>query len=193
MARRNPPAKELVCNLVYWGPPQAGKSQHLAWLAANAPPGCAGRLLRLAAETERALLFEFLPLALGPIGGFATRFHLYSVPEQAGGAPLRRALAREADAIVFVADARSARLDANLAALEELQQVRDPRTPWVLAANHADAADATSLQALCAALGVAGVQARASCATDGTAVWQVLHDAARAALVAAASTLAQTG
>lgn len=153
MPRYNYAAQELVCKLVYWGPAGGGKSQHLAWLAANAPPASRGRLVQLAAETEHALLFEFLPLALGALGPLATRWHVYTVPGQPGHGAVRQAVLRGADGVAFVADARPARRADNVAALQELRTTAKFLPPALLVVNHTDAVDAQTPGEVAAGLG----------------------------------------
>lgn len=182
MPRLNASAHELVCKLVYWGPAQAGTSTHLGWLANNAPAGAAGRLVHLAAETEHALLFEFLPLALGPAGALATRFHVYSVPGQVGGGTARQAVLRGADGVVFVADARPAQLTQNVASLAELRAAVRVLPPSVLVVNHGDAVDALAADELRATLGWTHGPVVSSCAARGEGVAEALRTAAREVL-----------
>ena len=182
MPRLNACAHELVCKLVYWGPAEAGTSTHLSWLANNAPAGAAGRLVQLAAETEHAQLFEFLPLALGAAGDLATRFHVYSVPGQEGGGAVREAVLRGADGVVFVADARAGQLPQNVASLQELRAAAPVLPPAVLVVNHSDAADALTADETRATLAWTHGPVISSCAARGEGVAEALRTAAREVL-----------
>ena len=75
-------AREINCKLVYYGPGLCGKTTNLQYIYERTNPEAKGKMISLATETERTLFFDFLPLSLGEIRGFKTRFHLYTVPGQ---------------------------------------------------------------------------------------------------------------
>ena len=75
-------AREINCKLVYYGPGLCGKTTNLQYIYERTNPDAKGKMISLATETERTLFFDFLPLSLGEIRGFKTRFHLYTVPGQ---------------------------------------------------------------------------------------------------------------
>ena len=84
-------------------------------------PNAKGKMISLATETERTLFFDFLPLALGEIRGFKTRFHLYTVPGQVFYDASRKLILKGVDGVVFVADSQEERLDANIESMENLK------------------------------------------------------------------------
>ena len=70
-------AREINCKIVYYGPGLCGKTTNLQNIYERTNPDAKGKMISLATETERTLFFDFLPLSLGEIRGFKTRFHLY--------------------------------------------------------------------------------------------------------------------
>ncbi len=122
MALINVAAREIHCKIVYYGPGMCGKTTNLQWIHGQVPQATKGELLSIATETERTLFFDFLPLDLGKVRGFQTRFHLYTVPGQVLYERTRIAVLNGADGVVFVADAQRERLQDNLTSLKELAQ-----------------------------------------------------------------------
>ena len=80
-----------------------------------------GRMVSLATQTDRTLFFDFLPIDLGHISGFSTRFQLYTVPGQVYYNATRRLVLQGADGVVFVADSQARQLDENIESLQNLQ------------------------------------------------------------------------
>ena len=120
MALINVAAREIHCKVVYYGPGMGGKTTNLQYIHSQTPPTTKGNLLSIATETERTLFFDFLPLDLGKVRGFQTRFHLYTVPGQVLYDRTRVAVLSGADGVVFVADSQQDRLEENVASLQEL-------------------------------------------------------------------------
>ena len=114
-------SREINCKVVYYGPRLCGKTTNLEYIYENTNPEAKGRMISLETETERTLFFDFLPLSLGEIRGFKTRFHLYTVPGQVFYDASRRLILKGVDGIVFVADSQVERMDANLESLENLR------------------------------------------------------------------------
>src|SRR5688500_15972061 len=114
-------AREINCKLVYYGPGLCGKTTNLQYIYERTNPEAKGKMISLATETERTLFFDFLPLALGEIRGFKTRFHLYTVPGQVFYDASRKLILKGVDGVVFVADSQIARMEANLESLENLR------------------------------------------------------------------------
>src|SRR5207237_9720706 len=81
-----------------------------------------GKLTSLATETDRSLFFDFLPLDLGQVRGFKTRFHLYTVPGQVFYDASRKLILKGGDGVVFVADSQEARMEANVESLQNLDK-----------------------------------------------------------------------
>ena len=115
-------AREINCKLVYYGPGLCGKTTNLQHIYKKVDPGAKGKLISLATETERTLFFDFLPLELGTIRGFKTRFHLYTVPGQIFYEASRKLILKGADGVVFVADSQLERMEANIQSLADMRQ-----------------------------------------------------------------------
>jgi mutual gliding-motility protein MglA len=137
-------AREITCKLVYYGPGRSGKTTNLQYIHGRVPDTRRGRMVSLATHGDRTLFFDFLPLDLGTISGFSTRFQLYTVPGQVYYAATRRLVLQGADGVVFVADSQARRYDENVESLRDLQdnlleQGVDARTfPLVFQYNKQD-------------------------------------------------------
>ena len=151
MALINHRAREIHFKIVYYGPGLGGKTTNLQRLHDRLPPERRGRLVSIATDHERTLFFDFLPVDLGQVNGFLTRFHLYTVPGQVYYRLSRRAVLQGADAIVFVADSHPSREQANAESLADLMAhcrtlgfaLEGPRRiPWVFQYNKRDLAGA---------------------------------------------------
>src|ERR1700716_1984844 len=113
-------SREINCKIVYYGPGLCGKTTNLQYIYANTNQQAKGKMISLATETERTLFFDFLPLSLGEIRGFKTRFHLYTVPGQVFYDASRKLILKGVDGVVFVADSQVERMEANIESLENL-------------------------------------------------------------------------
>jgi len=113
-------SREINCKLVYYGPGLGGKTTNLQYIYEKTNPDAKGKLISLATETDRTLFFDFLPLELGTIRGFRTRFHLYTVPGQVFYDASRKLILKGCDGVIFVADSQEARMDANVESLKNL-------------------------------------------------------------------------
>jgi signal recognition particle receptor subunit beta len=113
--------REITCKIVYYGPGRSGKTTNLQYIYGRVPDERRGRMVSLATETERTLFFDFLPLELGSISGFTTRFHLYTVPGQVYYNSTRKLVLQGADGVVFVGDSQARQLDQNVESLQNLQ------------------------------------------------------------------------
>ena len=114
--------REITCKIVYYGPGRSGKTTNLHYIYGRVPETRRGRMVSLATQTDRTLFFDFLPLDLGVISGFSTRFQLYTVPGQVYYNATRKLVLQGTDGVVFVADSQARRLDDNLESLQNLQQ-----------------------------------------------------------------------
>ena len=147
-------AREINCKIVYYGPGLGGKTTNLRWIFDQTEGKAGGKMISLATETDRTLFFDFLPLDLGSIRGFKTRFHLYTVPGQVFYDASRRLILRGVDGVILVADSQAERLDANLEAIENLmenlkEQKHDFMTnPYVLQLNKRDLPSALPVETL---------------------------------------------
>lgn len=176
--------RQVHFKIVYAGPARSGKTTNLLALHERLPPEKRGRLLSLAGPDERTLFFDLLPLHLGTVHGFDTRFHLYTVPGQRRHQASRRAILRGADAVVFVADSSSERGDAVREAWDELRDLGlDARAlPRVVQFNKRDLPEALPLGELRARLGLLGGAEVEAVAARGAGVCETLRLACRAAL-----------
>ena len=113
--------REITCKIVYYGPGRSGKTTNLQYIYDQVPADRRGRMVSLATQTDRTLFFDFLPLELGTISGFTTKFQLYTVPGQVYYNATRKLVLHGADGVVFVADSQVRQLDENLESLQNLQ------------------------------------------------------------------------
>ncbi len=122
MSLFNHNAKEIHCKIVYYGPSLGGKTTNIQWMYQSLAQDQKSKLMALNTEIERTLLFDFLPLEIGEIRGFKTRFHVYSVPGQIVYDATRKLILQGIDGVIFVADSQADRMDENLQALENLEK-----------------------------------------------------------------------
>ena len=158
MSMINYASREINCKIVYYGPGLGGKTTNLEHVYGKVSPDTRGKLISLATETERTLFFDFLPVDLGTIRGFRTRFHLYTVPGQVYYNASRKLILKGVDGVVFVADSQTERMEANM---ESMQNLYDnmaehgydiTRMPFVVQYNKRDLPNAAPLAELQAAL-----------------------------------------
>lgn len=191
MALINHRAREVHLKVVYCGPGLGGKTTNLRQLHDRLPPDRRGRLLSIATDHERTLFFDFLPLDLGNVNGFTTRFHLYTVPGQVYYRLSRKAVLQGVDGVVFVADSHPAREQANQESLADMHQhlatqglsaVQLARLPRVFQWNKRDLAGALPIERLRAALNPQGWPEFEAVASQGRGVSEALRAACKAVL-----------
>ena len=184
----NFPAREINCKLVYYGPGLGGKTANLQWIYEHVGAGQKGKMISLATETDRTLFFDFLPLDLGTVRGFKTRFHLYTVPGQVFYEASRKLILKGADGVVFVADSQEERLDANLETLENLQEhlrehnLKFETIPYVLQLNKRDLPNILPVEELKKKLQAKGEPAVEAVAINGMGVFETLKELAKLVL-----------
>ena len=122
MSLVNHSTKEITAKIVYYGPGRCGKTTNLQYVFSRLPEGRRGKMVSLATEKDRTLFFDFLPLDVGPISGFQTRFQLYTVPGQVYYNATRRLVLQGADGVVFVADSQRSLWDENRESLDNLRE-----------------------------------------------------------------------
>ena len=158
MSMINYASREINCKIVYYGPGLGGKTTNLEHVYGKVSPDTRGKLISLATETERTLFFDFLPVDLGTIRGFKTRFHLYTVPGQVYYNASRKLILKGVDGIVFVADSQIERMEANQEAMQNLYDNMSEygydltRMPFVIQYNKRDLPNAAPIRDLQAAL-----------------------------------------
>ena len=144
MSLVNYATREITCKIVYYGPGRSGKTTNLHYIYGQVPDERKGTMVSLATQTDRTLFFDFLPLDLGTISGFTTKFQLYTVPGQVYYQTTRRLVLQGADGVVFVADSQSRQLEENIESMQDLhanlsEQGIDPRViPLVIQYNKQD-------------------------------------------------------
>ena len=137
-------SREINCKIVYYGPGLGGKTTNIQYIYDTTNTDSKGKLISLATETDRTLFFDFLPIELGTIRGFRTRFHLYTVPGQVFYDASRKLILKGVDGVVFVADSQEMRRDANVEAIDNLRlNLKDngydlAELPYVLQFNKRD-------------------------------------------------------
>jgi hypothetical protein len=180
MSMINYASREINCKLVFYGPGLGGKTTNLEYVYNKVSPETRGKLISLATEQERTLFFDFLPVDLGSIRGFKTRFHLYTVPGQVYYNASRRLILKGVDGLVFVADSQAERMDANIAALENLYENLsdygyDPyQLPIVLQWNKRDLPNAVPVDELRRQLNPMGLPEYEAVAVNGAGVFDTL-------------------
>jgi hypothetical protein len=189
MAFINYASREINCKIVYYGPGLCGKTTNLQTIYQRTAPEARGKMISLATETERTLFFDFLPLALGDIRGFKTRFHLYTVPGQVFYDASRKLILKGVDGVVFVADSQEERLDANIESLENLKDNLDEqgyqleKIPFVMQYNKRDLPNLSPLEELRELLNPDGVPEFEACALTGEGVFETLKAVAKQILI----------
>ncbi|MBW2499028.1 MAG: GTPase domain-containing protein [Deltaproteobacteria bacterium] len=181
-------SREINCKIVYYGPGLCGKTTNLQHIYTKTNPDVKGKMISLATETERTLFFDFLPLALGEIRGFKTRFHLYTVPGQVFYDASRKLILKGVDGVVFVADSQIERMEANVESLDNLrvnlnEQGYDlDKIPYVVQYNKRDLPNAASVDEMRKLLNPTGVPDYEACAASGEGVFETLKAVAKSVL-----------
>jgi len=181
-------AREINCKLVYYGPGLCGKTTNLQFIYNKTRPDAKGKMISLATETERTLFFDFLPLSLGEIRGFKTRFHLYTVPGQVFYDASRKLILKGVDGVCFVADSQLERMEANIESLDNLrfnlqEQGYDlDKLPYCIQYNKRDLPSAVPVEELREVLNPAGVDDFEAIAVSGEGVFDTLKALAKLVL-----------
>jgi signal recognition particle receptor subunit beta len=181
-------SREINCKIVYYGPGLCGKTTNLQYVYAKTNPEAKGKMISLATETERTLFFDFLPLSLGEIRGFKTRFHLYTVPGQVFYDASRKLILKGVDGVVFVADSQIERMEANIESMENLrvnlaEQGYDlNKVPFVVQYNKRDLPNVATVEELRGLLNPRMVPEYQAVAPTGVGVFDTLKAVAKLVL-----------
>jgi signal recognition particle receptor subunit beta len=173
-------SREINCKLVYYGPGLCGKTTNLQFIYNKTAPEAKGKMISLATEQERTLFFDFLPISLGEIRGFRTRFHLYTVPGQVFYDASRKLILKGVDGVIFVADSQIERMEANIESMENLrtnlaeQGYSLDKMPFVIQYNKRDLPSAAPIEELRQALNPNGVPEYEAVAAKGDGVFDTL-------------------
>jgi signal recognition particle receptor subunit beta len=180
MSMINYASREINCKIVYYGPGLGGKTTNIEYVYEKVAPSTRGKLISLATESERTLFFDFLPVDLGTIRGFKTRFHLYTVPGQVYYNASRKLILKGVDGVVFVADSQRERLDANIESMHNLFEnlaeygLDLRKIPFVIQYNKRDLPSALGVEELQANLNPLGVPAFEAVGMQGVGVFDTL-------------------
>lgn len=181
-------SREINCKIVYYGPGLCGKTTNLQHVYDSTAAQAKGKLISLATETDRTLFFDFLPLELGTVRGFKTRFHLYTVPGQVFYDASRKLILKGVDGVVFVADSQEERMDANIESLYNLEENLKEhgydlmKLPYVLQLNKRDLPTALPIEDLVAELNKKNEPVHEAIAAKGTGVFDTLKSVAKQVL-----------
>jgi len=181
-------AREINVKIVFYGPGLCGKTTNLQYIFEKSSPKQKGKLISLATETDRTLFFDFLPLDLGAVRGFKTRFHLYTVPGQVFYDASRKLILKGVDGVVFVADSQEARMDANEESLRNLEDNLKENgfdlknLPFVLQFNKRDLPSAVLVDDMYRLLNIKGEPTFEAVATKGIGVFETLKAVAKQVL-----------
>jgi len=181
-------SREINCKIVYYGPGLCGKTTNLQYIYDKTNPQAKGKMISLATETARTLFFDFLPLSLGEIRGFKTRFHLYTVPGQVFYDASRKLILKGVDGTVFVADSQIERMEANIESLENLQiNLKEhgydlDKIPYVVQYNKRDLPNAAPMEELKSVCNRTNVPGFEGVAVTGVGVFDTLKAVAKLVL-----------
>ncbi len=182
-------AKEINCKIVYYGPGLGGKTTNLQYIYNKTAPDAKGKMISLATETDRTLFFDFLPLDLGTIRGFTTRFHLYTVPGQVFYDASRKLILKGADGVVFVADSQVERMESNIESIRNLEvNLKEhgldlASLPYALQFNKRDLPNVASTDEMYRILNFKREPTFEAVATNGRGVFDTLKSVAKQILV----------
>jgi signal recognition particle receptor subunit beta len=181
-------SREINCKIVYYGPGLCGKTTNLQHIFESTAPQSRGKLISLATETDRTLFFDFMPLELGTVRGFKTRFHLYTVPGQVFYDASRKLILKGVDGVVFVADSQEERMDANVESLYNLEENLQTqgydlmKLPYVLQLNKRDLPNIIPAEELAAELRRKEEPVVEAVAASGAGVFDTLKAVAKQVL-----------
>lgn len=182
-------SREINCKIVYYGPGLGGKTTNLQYVYDKTAPNAKGKMISLATETDRTLFFDFLPLELGTVRGFKTRFHLYTVPGQVFYDASRKLILKGVDGIIFVADSQIERMDANIESVNNLEQNLKlqgydlMKIPLALQLNKRDLSNIVSVEEMKRELMRKGEPVIEAVASSGIGVFDTLKAVAKQVLI----------
>ncbi|MCC6276732.1 MAG: gliding-motility protein MglA [Oligoflexia bacterium] len=173
-------AKEIHCKIVYYGPSLGGKTTNIQWVYQKTASDQKSKLIALNTENERTLFFDFLPLFIGKIRGFTTKFHLYTVPGQVVYDASRKLILKGLDGIIFVADSQAERFEENVESMNNLEKNLETQgydikqVPLVIQYNKRDLANVSPIADLRKALNRYNSPEFEAVATQGKGVFESL-------------------
>jgi len=180
--------REISCKIVYYGCGLCGKTTNLKYIYSRIAAASRGQLISLATELDRTLFFDFMPLDLGTISGFKTRFHLYTVPGQIFYNASRKLVLKGVDGVIFVSDSQVERMDANVESLANLElnlrehNLRLEDLPFVIQHNKRDLPNIMSVADMEARLNPRGLPYFEAVASQGIGVFDTLKSVSKMVL-----------
>jgi signal recognition particle receptor subunit beta len=178
MVQFNFSERTIKAKVVYYGPPQSGKTTNLEQIHKISDPEGANRLISLNTAQDRTLFFDLLPFSLGSVSGYDFKIQLYTVPGQVQYNATRRVVLAGADAVVFVADSNRPMAKENLAAFENMKvnllanRLVPEKVPLVFQYNKQDLASLLPRQELDHSLNPWGRKAFLAVAARGEGVME---------------------
>jgi len=182
-------SREINCKIVYYGPGLGGKTTNLQYIFQKTSGDNKGKMVSISNENERTLFFDFLPLEIGEIRGFKTRFHLYTVPGQIFYEASRKLVLRGVDGLVFVADSQVEKMEANLESLQSLknnlneQGYEMGKVPMVMQWNKRDLPNIVSVEEMERNLNKLDVPSFSASALKGDGVFETLKGISKQVLL----------
>jgi signal recognition particle receptor subunit beta len=174
--------KEINAKLVYYGAGLSGKTTNLESIYEAVPETSRGKMVSMKTQSDRTLFFDLLPLDLGEIMGFKTRFLLYTVPGQVFYNATRKLVLKGADAVVFVADSGIGKMEENKESLANLRAnlaeygLKVDEMPFVIQYNKRDLPNVYSVEELNKELNADGRwQTFEAVATKGIGVFETFR------------------
>jgi signal recognition particle receptor subunit beta len=180
MVSINYSSREVCCKIVYYGPGLSGKTTNLLYVHSKVPSDTRGKMISLATEADRTLYFDFLPINIGHINGFAAKFQLYTVPGQVYYNATRKLVLRGVDGVVFVADSQPDKMEENIESLVNLEEnLREygydvDELPMVIQYNKRDLPGVLPIETLNERLNTRGLPHFGASATVGNGVFDTL-------------------
>jgi signal recognition particle receptor subunit beta len=180
MSMINYASREINCKIVYYGTGLGGKTTNLEYIYSRVNPDTKGKMISLATESERTLFFDFLPIDLGEVRGFKTRFHLYTVPGQVYYNASRRLILKGVDGLIFVADSQASRAEANIESMHNLYENLETygydleNIPFAIQYNKRDMQSILPMEELRAQINPMGVPDFEGVAIEGKGVFETL-------------------
>jgi signal transduction histidine kinase/signal recognition particle receptor subunit beta len=177
--------RTLNAKLVYYGVGVGGKTTSLQQVHGIFCPRNEVQLVSINTEEDSTLLFDFLPINLGQVGGFKIKIQGFTVPGQPKYRQMRKYVLQGADAVVFVVDSQRSRLQENLDSLQSMRQHlrtnsgTSEEIPIVVQYNKRDLPDILSERELDEKFKFRdGIPTFPSVATEGQGVFEAFVEAA---------------
>ncbi len=181
--------KEINCKIVYYGPGLGGKTTNIQHVYMKTQSDAKGEMITLDTDNERTLFFDFLPLEVGEIRGFKTRFHLYTVPGQVIYEASRKLILRGVDGIVFVADSQVDKMESNIESINSLkvnleeQGYSVDKVPTIVQFNKRDLPNIAPIDELSKKLNTHNWPEQEAIAVEGVGVFETLKTITKSVLL----------